>query len=223
MNRWARLLAGIALASLTVQAPAQEAATQAATAPAVVTDARRPAAIVPDQSTPKGAMKLYYLATRSGTGEELRSLMDARTPEQKEFVDARIALLQAERALSSAASTKFGHGMDRFLRLPATMPADAASYQVDYTLAELSEQVTGDQAVVGNGQQNVKLLKIDGKWQISLESERLERAAEFRRRAQVYTDVAAQILAGKYLSPPQIAEAIQSQLKPAATQPGAVP
>ena len=142
MIRWMKLLGSAVVVSLGIPGMAQEAATQPAPAP-LAAESHRPPEIAADQTTPKGTMKLHYLATRSGDGEKLHSLMYTQTPQEKEFVDARIGLMRAERALAQVASVRFGRGIDQYLRLPATMPADTAGLFVDPILASLTEEVGG--------------------------------------------------------------------------------
>src|ERR1700742_1522538 len=100
-----------------------------------------PATIPSDQSTPRGALKMFTIAMNQGDGDTVRAILVPATAVEKRMVEALIAQQQAVHRLKEKSETAFGH--DGSLKIVGDM--DATEAQSIAQIGDMPEKIDGDQ------------------------------------------------------------------------------
>ena len=126
--------------------------------------------VVADQSTPAGAMLLFIRAMETGDAEAALAVAELRNDEDKEMLEAVTAATMAHAELRKAIRAKFG---DDALSDNDQLKHLGLKTEYDFTDAEITE--TDDttsptaEAKLRNNRGKIGLIKVDGKWKVSIE------------------------------------------------------
>jgi hypothetical protein len=207
----------------------------AATVAAQTTAPSTAPSVAVDQSTPRGAIKVYFLANARGDGAALRGLLLGESPAQDHLIAAIADQKDADRVLTDAIAGKFPDEQNPDPRQAALGELPAIDAKIDGS----GEQITGDTAAVnsGSGDRPFRLKRVDGKWRIPLEvlrqdvdPDKLEHAAhQIEIQVQAMRGGADDVAAGKYATRAEAVQGINQQMFSAAladhdaTQPAAGP
>ena len=162
-----------------------------------------------DYSTPKNAVKSFYVSVVRGDGTSARQ--NVVEPAQVAVVDEARTLIIEVRAFRRAAIERFGEekGDDVSGGLPTLKDIE-----------EANEKIDGDTALLAtkNGKASLKLRKIGSNWKVDLLSILPVRTdAETARRifakaAIAAHDLAAQIRAGAFATPEDADQALKGKI-----------
>ncbi len=162
-----------------------------------------------DYSTPKNAVKSFYVSVVRGDGTSARENVVA--PDQIPMVDEARSLILQVRAFRRAAIERFGEekGDDVSGGLPTLKDIEDANEKID-----------GDSALLAtkNGKASLKLRKIGNNWKIDLcsllpfhtDAETARRI--FAKAAKAAQDLAAQIKAGAFMTPQDADQALKGKI-----------
>jgi hypothetical protein len=201
-----RLLSICILAlALTSLATAQPATT---TAPATTQ-----ASVKADQSTPRGALKSLTVAMNKGDAAGIKSVFAPNGDVENKMVDAVVNQQQALMKFRDAAVTAFGADEARKL----TGDLDAAQAESLGALDQVPENITGDEATVGEGDQLVHLKKQGEKWTLpvntlapQINAQTVDKElSQVIERAKFFTDMADEMARGKYKTADEAGKALQ--------------
>ena len=211
---------------ITSLATAQPATT---TAPATTQ-----ASVKADQSTPRGALKSLTVAMNKGDATGIKSVFNPTGDVENKMVDAVVNQQQALMKFRDSAVTAFGAEEARKL----TGDLDAAQAESLAALDQVPENITGDEATVGDGDQLVHLKKQGEKWtlpvntlapQINAQSVDKE-LSQVTERTKFFTEMADEMSKGKYKTADEAGKALQLRVlqqvmsqQGAATQPSTAP
>lgn len=220
------LRAGIALAQTTgpATAPTTSPVDEQAAAPAMAQPKVEP--VPTDGSTPRSALKFYFIAQQDGDIRRIKDSYHADGGEQQEMLDARIDMHVALVRLHKAVEGKLGVGIVHYLRIPTTRPAMPLAV-LDEMLAQGSEQIDGDRATLAFGPREIRLVRSDGKWRIDIASDLNDKTPEqLLARTRAYNEVAQEVEQGKHMSPPSVSDRLYGLLEqydPTRAQPATAP
>jgi hypothetical protein len=225
-STWLILLLAITLPAATQAQPAPaSAATTAPSAPSTQS------AVPSDQSTPRGALKVWTIAMNQGDADTIRAVLDPTTPIEKRMVEALIAQRQAIHRLKVSSDNAFGH--DGTVKIVGDM--DATQAQSIASIGDLSEQIDGDQALVIDGNDQLKFKKLNGKWVFPIATmpnvdfdSADEAVGRLAALSKMLDEVSASIESGKYKTAKDAADDLQAKsfalaTRAAATQPSSAP
>jgi len=212
-----RAVLAVGLASV---ARAQPAATMPATTQAVVID----------QSTPRAAVKTFILGMTSGDEAAMRAVLIAQNPLEQKLLDALIAQQVAIARFQVLSNATLGPGATRRLLGNVDRDRNAAIK----ALPREKEQISGDNATVGEDEQEETLVRRNGKWVMTLASmipvacgasgtdeESINESANgMNIRAKIYSETADELKAGKYKTVAQVRRALESKSAKAADDGG---
>ena len=162
-----------------------------------------------DYSTPKSAVKSFYVSVIRGDGSSARE--NVVEPAQVPIVDDARTLIVEVRAFRRAAIERFGDkkGDDVSGGLPTLQDIEEANEKIDGNDALLATK---------NGKASLKLRKIGNNWKVDLLSVLPIRTdAETARRifakaAAAAHDLAAQIRAGAFMTPEDADQALKGKI-----------
>jgi hypothetical protein len=168
--------------------------------------ASRPVAAI-DQTTPEGALKLFFRSEAHSDGRALRDLMLASNPAEQQIVDAIADKTDADRQLTAALRVKFPDPS----RLDPQDEAELRLPPVYEKIDQSDEQINGDTATLkaaGPGGQPFTLKRVDGKWRIPLAvlfqsvapNLLRDQAHQIEIQVAVMRAATADVTAGKYAS-----------------------
>jgi len=162
-----------------------------------------------DYSTPKSAVKSFYVSVIRGDGSSARE--NVVEPAQVQMVDDARTLIVEVRAFRRAAIERFGDkkGDDVSGGLPTLQDIE-----------EANEKIDGDNALLAtkNGKASLKLRKIGNNWKVDLlsilpirtDAETARRI--FAKAAAAAHELAAQIRAGAFLTPEDADQALKGKI-----------
>jgi hypothetical protein len=162
-----------------------------------------------DYSTPKSAVKSFYVSVVRGDGSSARE--NVVEPAQVPMVDEARNLIVEVRSFRRAAIERFGEekGDDVSGGLPTLQDIE-----------EAQEKITGDSAILAtkNGKASLKLRKIGSNWKIDLlsilpirtDAETARRI--FAKAAIAARELAAQIRAGVFATPEDADQALKGKI-----------
>ena len=163
-----------------------------------------------DYSTPRSAVKSFYVALVTGSTDSAKAAITE--PTQGDLVDEIKLLVEAVRSAQKEAVARFGDsGKDVSGDLPTLADVD-----------EASETIEGDCAVltVERSKRSVKLKKVNGSWKVdvfSLLGIDAKNAEAVKRGlasgAQVARQIAQKIKEGQYASAQAANEALGTQVR----------
>jgi len=216
---WMATAATVLVACGTLNAQSSAPATAPATTPA----ATQP---VPDASTPKGAVRLFFFANATSDAATIRSMMFASSPLEEKLADTVANLSAANNALQKAVRDTFGADQGR-AELGDPM---ASARTVDQALEKLPEQMDGDRAVVpldriGNFRP-MELRKDKGVWKVVI-SKALEKAnpADVEKQlaaagvqVKVIRDVTTDVTGRKFKNVADVKQTLDARVRQALMQ-----
>lgn len=185
------------------------------------TPAQKPAApaVLADQTTPKGTVKLFALSIQKGDSSKVAGCLKSNTELEEKYANGYVEVAIGLGKLQSAVRTKFGEvASHQWAGFSGIAEVDAAK-----------EQVSGDTAMVeisGSNPLKLELLKDGGQWKISV-----AKMIDGKKPAQINTeikgmqvlaraasDTATEVADGKFAKPEQVREALEQKLSKAAGQ-----
>lgn len=206
-------------------------------APTTATPATVPAttqASVPtDQTTPRGALKMLTIAMNNADTKTIEAVLAPGTDAEHKMVDALTRQQQAILKLREAANKQFG--ADGARRLLGDI--EGAQTEALAQLDQLPEQITGDAATVGDGEQQLQLKRVEGKWVMpvaalagNIPPAQLEQGlAQLNGRTDIFVSTADEMTKGIYKTADDASNALRGKLMrqvmghDATTQPGTSP
>jgi predicted NUDIX family NTP pyrophosphohydrolase len=183
----------------------------------------QPAAV--DQSTPKGALKVFFRAEASSDGNALLTILLAENPAQKHMIAAMADKKNADRDLTAALSKQF----------PAQWPSDPRQTAMK-DLPGIFDQIDLSEQTVGHDTAQVKaqnadsppftVRRVDGQWRIPLavimptdDPAKLETdARQIEIQVGVMRQAAGDVAAGKYSTFDQAVQDIKQRMFTAALE-----
>ena len=181
--------------------------------------AAAPATQPADATTPKGALKSFAIATRTGNRDNLRASFHATNETEQKLADLTAEVAAAVVRLRDAAVAKFGDaGAAKF---NGNIPDDSHLGRIDAG----KEQVQDDDATVvvqgADGKpQSMYLVRVDGQWKISvarglanMSAEKLQsQLAALTMTSKILDEVATEIGKGEHKSADDAAGALKSKV-----------
>jgi hypothetical protein len=179
------------------------------------------ASVAADQSTPRGALKVLTVAMNKGDTDSIKAVFAPANPVEIKMVDAVISLQQSMLKFHAAAVTAFG--ADEARKLP---PGDveAAVAESLTALDKFPEQVTGDTATVGEGEQTIHLKKQGDKWilPVSMLAPQItadnvdQQLGQIGEQSKLLADMTDEVGKGKYKTADDAGKALQLKAMQAA-------
>lgn len=211
------VLAGLASTGL-----ADDSGPAPASQPAAVTEpSTNPttAPVVPaDQTTPRGAVKMFFAANIRGDGPGLQSLLLGENPAEDGLIAAMGEQKTADHDLADALQAKFPQEM----KVDPAKRADEQVALVGPQIDAADEHVEGDTATVSGrgGGKPFTLKRVDGRWRIPLsvlvrnaDPEKLRKAThQIDIQVKVMRDAVADVNAGKYASIQEAQQGVKQKL-----------
>jgi len=197
------------LLSCAVPGAADAAAVRATTKPVAV-----------DQSTPRGAVKVFAIAVQSGQADKLREVLEAASPAEEQVVGAMGDAAAAAAVLRAAATEKFGAEAAR--AMAGGPPTVGDIDKVDWA----AERVDGDRATVdlGGGAVAMRLVRRrEAGWRIAVgglvpvddPKTGAKIVPGLRALARTMTETAGEIRAGRYKSAAEAKEVLTTRTQAA--------
>ena len=190
-------------------------ATNAFSQPATTTAPATTQASVPtDQTTPRGTLKVLNVAMNKADVTAIKGVFAPSNPVETKMVDAVVSQQQAIQKFHEAAVTAFG--ADEAKKLPPG-DIDAAVTESLAALDKFPEEVTGDTATVGQGDQIIHLKKQGDKWTLpvnllapQITPENVDKQlSQMGEQTKVLTDLADDMGQGKYKTADEAGKALQ--------------
>jgi hypothetical protein len=193
------------------------------------------ASVAADQTTPRGALKVLTVAMNKGDAASIKSVFAPANPVETKMVDAVVNQQSAMMKFHDAAVQAFG--ADEAKKLPPG-DVDAVVAESLVALDKFPENITGDTATVGEGQQVLHLKKADGKWTLpvsmlapNITADNVDQQlSAMHQQSQVLTDMATDMGTGKFKTADEAGKALQAKVlaqmmghEGAATQPANAP
>ena len=171
-----------------------------------------------DQSTPKGALKMFARALDAGDRQRILTLLQADNEQEKKLAGATADLAEATAKLRDAAGKTFGAEKSRALGVDATGTADALK-RIDAA----TETVTGDRASMRTPDADgppLTLVKRDGVWRVPVSelSKDVEQAdidknlADLNRQTVLMRELALEVAAQKYATAIEARQALDKRI-----------
>lgn len=222
------LMGSTGLALLCSTLPSQAQDTPAAGAPGAAPPTTQ-VMIAADQSTPRGAIKLFKTAQINGDAAALERVIDAPTPEDQKVIHSFAQEQSAEATLRHAFFDKLA---------PAGSAAQEKEQMADLMahIDTMEENIAGEQASVGDigapPEMQMKLHRVGGMWKVPFAAmfpnlgDPQKAVAIFDAQRGVMEGMTRDLNAGKFKDAASFQQALQTRataaLKPfAATQPSA--
>ena len=172
-----------------------------------------------DSGSPKGALKSFAVATRSGNRDQLRAAFHAATPEEAKMADLTAEVASTVVRLRDAAVAKFGEAGAKHFN--GNIPDESHLGRIDAA----TEQVDSDNATVlvqgADGKpQPMYLVRVDGQWKISMtkglgatKPDQMEsKLSALTMTSKILSEVASGIEAGEYKSADEAAGAVKQKV-----------
>lgn len=157
-----------------------------------------------DMNSPKSTVASLAKALKAGDRAAVRATFNIKNENEGKAIDAMVGVVIASNKLQSAAEARFGQAAKGEFAKGAPMAG------IDKMLAESTEKISGNEATLGD----MKLVKIDGKWLITPEGEKVSAMAlpVFNILAKAMGELASEIDAGKYKSLGDAKQALQYKM-----------
>ncbi len=190
--------------------------------------------VVADSSTPKGTLKLLSQATESGDTAQVRDLMVADTPQEQKLAEVLMERTAIYAKFRQAAAKAFGDAAAD--QLTGHSPAEAAA--AEQRIVQADVKMEGDKASLEMEGQPVNLVRVDGKWKLSMGNltsgmeagDVDQRMQQIKMLSEVVVQTTDELNQGKYKTADEVNDAIRSKLASAmlktaesATQPATAP
>jgi hypothetical protein len=171
-----------------------------------------------DQSTPKGALKLFSKALDEGDRKTILASLAADSDQDRKVAAATADLAEAMAQLRSATLKTFGPDKSRALGVDPTSATDAAQ-RIDTAI----ETIEGDKATVraaDNEGPPTQLIRRDGKWLMPVAelSKDVESAdvdknlADIAQQIKVMREITTEVAAGKFKSAVDARQALDERI-----------
>jgi hypothetical protein len=174
------------------------------------------ASVAVDQTTPRGALKVLTLAMNKGDPAGIKAVFSPANATETKMVDSVVSQQQALSKFRDGAITAFG--ADEAKKLVGDVDTDQVESLAK--LDTLPENITGDTADVGEGDQILHLKKVGDKWtlpvamlapQINANNVDAE-LGQMSDRTKIFTDVTDEMTKGKYKSTEEVGKAMQLRM-----------
>jgi hypothetical protein len=191
-------------------APTTEPTTVPATAPTSRPD------IPADPSTPQGTLKLLSQATESGDTSKVRDLMAATSPQEQKLTEVLMERTAVYARFRQSAVKAFGQpAADQLTGHDPRQDADN-----EQRINQADVKIDGDNASLEMDGQPVNLVRVEGKWRLSLgnltagmsPAEIEQRMREIKMLSDVVSQTMDQIDQGQYKAADEVNEAIRNKL-----------
>src|ERR1700722_10198227 len=176
-----------------------------------------------DQSTPRGALKLFFSAQAREDGDVLPFLLIADNPAQQRLIAAVAAQKNADLALTNALVAKFPDQWKSDPRAAQLAALPAVFDKID----QCEQHIDGGTATLraaGSDQPPVTLKRVNGKWRLPLEvlapaadpATTEARAHQIEIQVNVMRQAAADVAGGRYSSKDEAIQDVKQRMYTAA-------
>ncbi len=176
-----------------------------------------------DQTTPRGTLKLFFLADSRSDGAALKPLVQTANPSEEKIVATMSAKKSADLELTTALATKFPDSTQPAPKLPTEADLAPVFEKID----EATQNITADTATLsasGETAPPFTLKKVGDKWMIplsvllpSVEPEVLaQQSHQIEIQINVMKAATTDVNGGKYATRAEAIEGIKKQIFDAA-------
>jgi hypothetical protein len=157
-----------------------------------------------DMNSPKATVASLDKALKTGDKSAARAAFNIKGENGSKAIDAMLDAVIASQKLQKAAEAKFGQDAK------GAFAKDAPMAGIDKMLAESKENVTENTATFGD----MNLVKVDGKWLITTDSETVSAKAlpMLNAMAKAMGELTSEIDAGKYKKLANAQDALRSKM-----------
>lgn len=171
-------------------------------------------AVPADQTSPKGAVKMFTVGVQSADAEKVRAVLHTTSDTEIKYAQGYADVSIALGRLRTAALAKYGEKAARYFK---------AETERLGAIDEAAVTLDGDKAVVevkGDESSKIPLVRVDGKWKISitkmLSTKRAKEIeadiASMQSYAAVINETAQEIAAGKHADLEAALEAMRKKI-----------